>query len=130
VWATQVNGRSIALLDQPVWPRGRCEPVPLGDLVEDPRALAELAMVERGYEDPRVERVLGRLRQADRIVVLAYGLVATSWADAAVFCGRPPEDGDKVRCRLKHARQLLGADDGHVGGATFPAPVHGPDGAA
>jgi len=33
-------------------------------------------VVERGYEDPRLEWVLGRLRPADRTVVLAYGLDA------------------------------------------------------
>jgi hypothetical protein len=107
VWETQVNGTPVALLDQPVRPRGRAELVPLGDLVDDPRALAELAAVERGYDDPRLEWVLGRLRPADRTVVLAYGLLASSWADAAVFCGRPPEDGDKIRCRVKYARRLL-----------------------
>jgi hypothetical protein len=64
-------------------------------------------VVERGYEDPRLEWVLGRLRPADRTVVLAYGLGGTSWTDAAVFCGRPPEDGDKIRCRVKYARRLL-----------------------
>lgn len=51
VWETQVNGRPIALLDQPVRSRGHAEVVSLGDLVEDPRALAELAAVERGCDE-------------------------------------------------------------------------------
>jgi hypothetical protein len=107
VWQTQINGRPVALLDQPVRTRGRSELVPLGDLLDDPRALAELAAVERGHQDPRLQWVLGRLRPADRTVVLAYGRGATSWADAAVFCGRLPEDGDKIRCRVRYARRLL-----------------------
>jgi hypothetical protein len=107
VWETQVNGERITLLDQPVRLRGRAEPVPFGDLVEDPRAYVELATAEGGYDDPRLEQVLRRLRPADQAVVLAYGLLATSWADAAALCGRPPEDGDKVRCRVKYVRRLL-----------------------
>jgi hypothetical protein len=107
VWETRSGGYYVDLLHRPVRRLESGELVELGDTLADRHAEAALAAVEPGYDDQRLERVLARLRPADRTVVLAFEAGASSWRDAAMFCGRPPEDGDKIRCRVKYVRGLL-----------------------
>jgi hypothetical protein len=51
-------------------------------------------------KDDRLEAVLGGLTRVERAVVLVREFKCDSWERAAVACGLPPSEGERVRAKL------------------------------
>ncbi len=61
-----------------------------------------------GYDDDRLNMLLGRLKPEEQAVVIAYGDGASeTWESAAVAAGLPPEYGEKVRRKCKRERDVI-----------------------
>lgn len=92
---TQINGRRVAYLDQPVRAGGDDGGVTLLDTLKVlPKDLSELT-----FEDGRLNRVLASMTADERRVCLVYGGGGVTWEEAALDAGLPAGFGDSVRRR-------------------------------
>jgi hypothetical protein len=96
---TQLCGRTVAYLDQPVGLTG-------GDrfaaTISDGIASPGHGLVDAiGWKDPRIDRVLAQLRPDERRLAAAYADDGTlTWRQCAVACGLPDSYGERVRRKL------------------------------
>ncbi len=103
---TQLRGHRVGMLDRPVRRPGG-EIATLSDLLVDPSSRKGVP-IDVGYDDDRLNVLLGRLKPHEQEVVLAYGDGASeTWESAAVAAGLPPEYGEKVRRKCKRERDVI-----------------------
>jgi hypothetical protein len=102
---TQLGGRRVIMLDQPV----KLESGQLGVLADklvDP-STRDGAPIDLEW-DNRIDRLLRRLRPDEQHVVLALGDGAgDTWTAAAVAVGLPAEYGERVRRKCKRVRNEI-----------------------
>ncbi len=102
---TELRGHRVVMLDRPVQRDGAT----LADLLVDPSSRNGLP-VDVGYDDDRLNMLLGRLKPDEQAVVIAYGDgVSETWESAAVAAGLPPEFGERVRRKCKRERDVIAA---------------------
>jgi hypothetical protein len=101
---TQLRGYPVLMLDQPV-PRAGQAPITLAEVVADP-ATKDGVLINTGFADDRLNRLLVHLKPEEQRVVLAYG-EGDTWECAAVAAGLPPEYGERVRRKCKRVRDEL-----------------------
>ncbi len=100
---TELRGHRVVMLDRPVQRDGAT----LADLLADPSSRNGLP-IDVGYDDDRLNMLLGRLKPDEQAVVIAYGDgVSETWESAAVAAGLPPEFGERVRRKCKRERDVL-----------------------
>ncbi|MDO3635757.1 sigma-70 family RNA polymerase sigma factor [Mycolicibacterium arseniciresistens] len=86
------------------------QPVKLTDSDTTPTSLRELlpdwaapdpsAVAEREFSDPRIARVWRRLNPREREILRVKAQPRVTWASAAVECGGPPNEGEKLRRKV------------------------------
>jgi len=102
---TQINGRSVDMLDRPVgWPDGTT--TALVERIPDPRTRDG---IDLGFADHRIDRVLDQLRVDELAVVHVYGTNRhETWGSAAIAVGLPAEFGERVRRKCRRLAAELG----------------------
>lgn len=90
---TQINGRAVAYLDQPLRADGQGG----GATLLDTLATLPADPIEWGFEDRRLNAVLPSLTEDERRVCLVYGGDDVTWHEAALDAGLPAEFGESVR---------------------------------
>jgi hypothetical protein len=97
----------------------------LEDALADPRAVEDLVLGMPEFRDPRIDRVLKKLKPGEREVADLYaGHDGMTWDRAAAAAGQPPAFGERVRRKLiylgkEHGRRQAGGL--HVPATTRPA---------
>ncbi len=103
---TQLRGSRVVMLDGPL-PLAEGEVVTLGDVLPDPKTRHGLP-IDIGFNDERLNVLLGRLRPDEQAVVRAYGDGRNeTWESAAVAAGLSPDFGERVRRKCKRERDLI-----------------------
>ena len=69
----------------------------------------ELVVADDDIRDPRVLRVLAKLTDRERKIAEERGHVGTTWAEAAVACGGTPDEGEKLRRKVKRLSKFADA---------------------
>ncbi len=108
IWETQLNHRTIGMLDQPVI-TGNGTLLAVADLIPGGRATEDLVLAGE-WEERRLLRVLSRLKPDELRVTNVYAQHSElTWAEAARVAGAadPAAAGERVRRKLKR----LGAED-------------------
>ncbi|WP_371551318.1 hypothetical protein OG266_38175 [Streptomyces sp. NBC_00554] len=116
VWSREANGSRLLLLDTPLG-----DELTLYDLV--PGRLDADSGVE-GFDDPRLNEILGALSPAERAVTLAMSLRGvSSWAEAALAAGVAQKEvfGERVRRKVKRLAARITGSSPETGGI----PGHG-----
>lgn len=78
--------------------------LPTSPSTED-RALFVLNQVQ----DDRLETIMGSLSPTECQVVWAWSMTQTSWQDAALVCGLPVSEGERVRAKLARRTKQITA---------------------
>ncbi|NED53828.1 hypothetical protein G3I24_23380 [Micromonospora aurantiaca] len=97
----------------------------LEDALADPCAVEDLVLDMPEFRDPRIDRVLKKLKPGEREVADLYaGHDGMTWSRAAAAAGQPPAFGERVRRKLiylgkEHGRRQAGGL--HVPTTTRPA---------
>jgi hypothetical protein len=83
----------------------------LADTIGVPDQVDELMARIGGWEDVRIDKILARLHQDERLVAVTYAhLEATgTWQQAAQACGLSAEFGERVRRKLRREGRSLEA---------------------
>lgn len=96
----------------------------LEEALADPAAVEDLVLDLPEFRDPRIDRVLKKLKPAERKVADLYAVHdGMTWALAATVAGQSPEFGERVRRKLRRlgdefdSRQVSGL---HVPTTTRP----------
>ena len=98
----QANHRPVISLNKPITTTGTDSgsPTSLLELVAA-KPQPELVAANDNISDPRVLRVLAKLTDRERRIAEEQGHVGTTWAEAAVACGGTPDEGERVRRKVK-----------------------------
>ncbi|WP_327034897.1 hypothetical protein [Micromonospora ureilytica] len=99
---TELRGRKVDSLDRTLTNSGTDSPWTVADTVAGG---ASVDTVD-GWNDPRLHRVLARLKPDELQVTMSKVLDGLTWSAAALACGKTVEFGERVRCKLKR----LGAE--------------------
>ena len=108
IWETQLNHRTIGMLDQPVI-TGNGTLLAVADLIPGGQAAEDLVLAGE-WEERRLLRVLSRLKPDELRVTNVYAQHSElTWAEAARISGAtdPAAAGERVRRKLKR----LGAEE-------------------
>ncbi|MFV8233962.1 hypothetical protein [Mycolicibacterium fortuitum] len=98
----RANHQPVISLNKPITTTGSDSgsPTSLLELVAA-KPQPELVAANDDIRDPRVLRVLAKLTDRERRIAEEQGHVGTTWAEAAVACGGTPDEGEKVRRKVK-----------------------------
>jgi hypothetical protein len=120
---TQLRGHRVVMLDRPVRRPGG-EIATLSDLLVDPSSRKGLP-IDVGFDDDRLNVLLGRLKPDEQAVVIAYGDGASeTWESAAIAAGLPPEYGERVRRKCKRERDVIANRAAAASRATQPGLIN------
>jgi hypothetical protein len=114
IWETQLNHRTVGMLDQPVSTRAGTT-CTVADLVRDPRTTENVALTGTRDHEQRLHQVLDQLKPDELTITNIYAQRDNlTWAEAARAAGAadPATKGERVRRKLKrlgteHQRRLI-----------------------
>ena len=102
---TQINGRGVVLLDQPL---GRAENAYV--LLDHLASTRGIPSTVDGFDDPRLTRLISHLKPHEQRICYAKAH-ADTWAEAAADAGFGPKDGEAVRRKCKTLTHELARRD-------------------
>lgn len=100
---TELRHRRIVSLHTPLGQAGSDSDVvlTLAEALADPRSVEELVLSLPEFRDPRIDRVLDKLKPGEREVADLYAVHdGMTWELAAAAAGQPPAFGERVRRKL------------------------------
>ncbi|MEU5549035.1 hypothetical protein ABZ738_04630 [Micromonospora sp. NPDC047793] len=100
---TELGHRRIVSLHSPLGQAGSDSDVvlTLAEALADPRSVEELVLSLPEFRDPRIDRVLDKLKPGERKVADLYAVHdGMTWDLAAAAAGQPPAFGQRVRRKL------------------------------
>ncbi|MET8367512.1 hypothetical protein ABZU53_28695 [Micromonospora sp. NPDC005194] len=100
---TELRHRRIVSLHTPLGQAGSDSDVvlTLAEALADPRSVEDLVLSLPEFRDPRIDRVLDKLKPGEREVADLYaGHDRMTWELAAAAAGQPPAVGERVRRKL------------------------------
>jgi len=105
---TELNHLRVASLEQLPARLGRPDDAPERFLPPSRSAEDRAFFVLNQVQDDRLEAVLGGLTPSEAQIAWAKGMTVMSWEDAAVLCGRPASEGERVRAKLtRRAKRMM-----------------------
>ncbi|MGW5667436.1 hypothetical protein [Micromonospora sp. NPDC003776] len=100
---TELRYRRVVSLHTPLGQAGSDSDVvlTLAEALADPRSVEDLVLSLPEFRDPRIDRVLDKLKPGEREVADLYaGHDGMTWELAAAAAGQPPAFGERVRRKL------------------------------